>query len=63
MAEYKYLGCMIDEFLDLSSMVECRARMGRNALSMWMQRCRPSVGDLHIGTHRKLRVAVVDILL
>ena len=30
---------MIDEFLDLNSMVECRARMGRNALSMWLQRC------------------------
>ena len=33
-AEYKYLGCVIDEFLDLNSMVECRARMGKNALSM-----------------------------
>ena len=62
-AEYKYLGCMIDEFLDLKSMVECRARMGRSALSMWMQRCRSSVGDLHIRTYRKLMAAMVDTVV
>ena len=61
-AEYKYLGCIIDEFLDLNSMVEChsRATMRLNALSMWMQRCRSSVEDLHIGTYRKLMAAMVD---
>ena len=62
-AEYKYLGCAIDEFLDLNSMVECRARMGRSALSMWIQRCRSCVGDLHIGTYRKLMAAMVDTVV
>ena len=38
---------MIDEIQDLNSMIECRARMERSELSMWMQRCRSSVGDLH----------------
>ena len=37
--------------------------MGRNALSMWMQKCRSSVGDLHIGMYRKLMAAMVDIVV
>ena len=46
MAKYKYLGCMNDEILDLNSMVESRVRMERNAFSVWLHRCRSSVGDL-----------------
>ena len=45
------------------SMVQCRARIGRNVLSMWMQRCRSSVGDLHIGTYRILMAAMMDAVV
>ena len=30
---------------------------------MWMQRCRFSVGDLHIGTYRELMAAMVDTVV
>ena len=36
---YKYLGCSIDEHLDLKEMVEDRAEAGRRALGVCFQRC------------------------
>ena len=30
--EYKYLGCVVDEFMDLNAMVDDRAEAGRRAL-------------------------------
>ena len=40
----KYLGCVVDEFLDCSSMVEHRVKLGSRALGAWLgawlrQRC------------------------
>ena len=39
--------------------------MGRNALSMWMQKCRSSVGDLYnvIGICRTLMAAMMDTVV
>ena len=45
---YKYLGCVVDEFLDCSSMVEHRVKLGSQALGAWLQRCRELVGDVYI---------------
>ena len=36
----KYLVCVVDEFLDCSSMVEHRVKLGSRALGAWLrQRC------------------------
>jgi hypothetical protein len=41
---YKYLGCEIDEFLDLNLMLEKRVESGKAALNGLLQRCRSTVG-------------------
>ena len=35
--KYKYLGCVIDEFLDLNSMVDDRAEAGRRTMGSLLQ--------------------------
>ena len=40
----KYLGCMVDEFLDCSSMVEYRVKLGSQALGAWLRKCREVSG-------------------
>ena len=35
--EYKYLGCVVDEFLDLNTMVDDRAEADRKALGSLLQ--------------------------
>ena len=46
MSTYKYLGCMVDDSLGCSSMVEHRVEMGSQALGAWLRRCRESVGEV-----------------
>ena len=46
-SRYKYLGCVIDEFLDCSRMVEHRVKLGSQALGAWLRRCRESVGEVN----------------
>ena len=43
MEEYKYLGCVVDEYLSNMRMVEERAKAGAKALSDWLRR---SIGPL-----------------
>ena len=34
-SQYKYLGCVIDEYLELNDMVEEKAMAGKKALGAW----------------------------
>lgn len=54
-SQYKYLGCAIDEHLELNSMSE-EDMVGKKALRAWFSRCRMEVGDTGVGTFRKLIV-------
>ena len=57
MFSYKYLGCAVDEHLELKGMVEEKAVAGRRALSAWLNRCKAEVG---VGIFKKLMSALVD---
>ena len=46
MEEYKYLGCVVDEYLSNVRMVEERSKAGAKALSDWLRRCRATVGEV-----------------
>ena len=58
--EYKYLGCVVDEYLGYKSMIEARAKAGMKALYAWLQRCRACVGELRRGTFGKLLEMLVE---
>ena len=58
--EYKYLGCVVDEYLEYKSMIEARAKAGMKALYAWLQRCRACVGELRRGTFGKLLEMLVE---
>lgn len=60
---YKYFGCEIDEFLELNLMLEKRVESGKAALNGWLQRCRSAVGEVHVGTFRKLMESMVHSVL
>jgi hypothetical protein len=51
---YKYLGCYINEFLDLNVMVADRVEAGRKAASLLLQQMRSSVGMLFGQSFKKL---------
>ena len=59
-SNYKYLGCAVDEHLELKEMVEEKAVAGRRALSAWLNRCKTEVGDVGVGIFKKLMSALVD---
>ena len=40
----KYLGCMVNEHLDLDDMVEDKEVDGKKALGAWFQRCNVEMG-------------------
>ena len=42
--EYKYLGCAVDEFMDLNAMVDNRAEAGRRALGSLLRGVQSAVG-------------------
>ena len=58
--KYKYLGCIIDEFLDLNAMVDDRVEAGRRALGSLLQGARSAVGVLFGGTFKKLYDSMVQ---
>ena len=51
---YKYLGCVVDEFLDLNEMVQDKVVGGKEALGAWFQWCRVEVGDVGIRAFKEL---------
>ena len=59
-SKYKYLGCVIDEHLELNDMVEEKAMAGKKALGAWFSRCRVELGDIGVGTVRKLMTSLVE---
>ena len=62
-SSYKYLGCVIDEHLELKEMVEEKAAAGRRALSVWLYRCKAEVGDVGVGIFKKVMSALVDLTM
>ena len=59
----KYLGCVIDEHLTLKDMAEDRAAAGKRALGSWLGRCRREVGDVGVGTFKKLLNSLVKSII
>ena len=59
-SSYKYLGCVVDEHLVLTEMVEERAEAGRRALGACLQRCQAEIGDVGIRIFRKLWGSLVE---
>ena len=51
---YKYLGCVVDEFLELKEMVEDKV------VGACFQRCRAEMGDVTAGSFRKLMESLVE---
>ena len=58
--QYRYLGCVVDEHLELKNMVEERAVAGKKALGAWFHRCRSELGDIGVGVFRKLMSSLVE---
>ena len=56
---YKYLGCVVDEHMDLKEMVEDKAEAGRRAQGVCQLRCRSEIRDVAIGIFRKLMESLV----
>ena len=63
MEEYKYLGCVVDEYLSNVRMVEERAKAGAKALSDWLRRCRATVGEVKGATFVRLLEMLVESVL
>ena len=59
-SSYKYLGCVVDEHLVLTEMVEERAEAGRRALGACFQRCQAEIGDVGIRSFGKLWGSLVE---
>ena len=62
---YKYLGCIVkmNIWTVYRKMVRERATVGRGALSVWLWRCRMSVGEVRGKTFVKLMEALVESAL
>ena len=61
--KYKYLGCVIDEFLDLNAMVDDRVEAGRRALGSLLRGAQSAVGVLFGSTFKKLYDSMVQSVL
>ena len=59
-SSYKYLGCVVDEFLELKEMVEDKAEAGRRALGACFQRCWAEMGEVTVAVIRKLMESLVE---
>ena len=61
--EYKYLGCVIDEHLQGTRMVEERGKAGARALSDWLRRCRATMREVRGATFVRLMESLVESVL
>ena len=59
----KYLGCVIDEHLQGTRMVEERGKAGARALSDWLRRCRATVGEVRGATFVRLMESLIESVL
>ena len=57
---YKYLGCIVDESLELTEMVGDKAESERRALGACHQRCRTEIRDVGVGIFQKLMGSLVE---
>ena len=64
-AEYRYLGCVINEHVKSKVIVDSRARVGARALVLcaWLWRCRVAVGEVQGESFVKLLEAMVESVL
>ena len=51
---HKYLGCMVDEYLELTEMVGDKAETGRTSLGACLQRFQAEIEDIGVGVFWKL---------
>ena len=59
-SNYKYLGCTVDEHLDLDDMVKDKRVDGKKALGAWFQRCNVEMGGVEVRTFKRLMSAIVE---
>ena len=57
---HKYLGCMVDEYLELTEMVGDKAETGRTVLGACLQRFRAEIEDIGAGVFWKLMGSLVE---
>ena len=57
---YKYLGCVLNETLDMKGLVVDRVKSGDRALGAWLRRCRQYCVALKGAAYRKLMGMLVD---
>ena len=62
-AEYRYLGCVINEHVESKVMVDSRVRAGARALCAWLRRCRVAVGEVQGESFVWLLEAMVQSVL
>ena len=62
-AEYKYLGCVTSEHLDVNQMLGERAIVGARGLSAWLKRCRATVGVIKGEPFMRLLRELVETVL
>ena len=61
--EYKYLGCVVDELMDLNATVDDRAEVGRRALGSLLRGAQSAVRVLFGHTFKKLLDSMVQPVL
>ena len=59
-SNYKYLGCTVDEHLDLDDMVKDKGVNGKKALGAWFQMCNVEMGGVEVGTFKRLMSSIVE---
>ena len=59
-SSYKYLGCVVDEYLELTEMMGDKAESGKRALGACLQRCREEIGEVGVGVFQKLMGSLVE---
>ena len=57
---HKYLGCMVDEYLELTEMVGDKAETGRTALGACLQRFQAEIEVIGVGVFWKLIGSLVE---
>ena len=57
---YKYLGCVVDEYLELTEIVGDKAESERRALGACLQRCQTDIRDVGVDIFQKLMGSLVE---
>lgn len=57
---HKYLGCMVDEYLELTEVVRDKVETGRTALGACLHRFRAEIEDIGVGVFWKMMGSLVQ---